>query len=150
MSHTVNASFSRILVAVDGSKNSARAVKYALMLAKNSNAAILAVNVVDLSSIFKILPTKTKKELIRLGKEESCRILDSMKNMAKQSDMPVKTEVIESSTSAGTAILNYSKQNGIDLIVIGAGEKSKATKVLLGSVASKVVAYATCPVLVVR
>lgn len=146
----MNTSFSKILVAVDGSKNSTNAVNYALTLAKNNNAYIVAVNVVDLSSIFKILPTKTKKQLVALGKIESHKILERVKSMAKQCEINIKTVMIESSTSAGNTILNYSKQNGIDLIVIGAREKSGATKVLLGSVASRIVAYASCPVLVVR
>jgi nucleotide-binding universal stress UspA family protein len=146
----VKTPFSKILVAVDGSKNSINAAEYALMLAKNNNASIVAVSVVDLSSVFKILPTKTKKQLIRLGKEESCRILGKVQSMAKQNDVFIKTEVIESSTSAESALLVYSKLNGIDLIVIGAGEKSRAVKAMLGSVASKIITHALCPVLVVR
>lgn len=147
---TMNNLFSKILVAVDGSQNSMNAVKHALTLAKNSNASIVVVNVVDLSSIFRILPAKTKKQLTHLGKEESYRMLDMVKNMAKQNKMEVETKTIESSTSAGNTIIDYSKRRDIDLIVIGAGEKSRASKALLGSVASKIVTYASCPVLIVR
>jgi len=142
--------FSKILAAVDGSANSINAAKYAIMLAKNNKADIMFVNVVDISSIFKILPSKTKMQLIRLGKEESCKILEKVQKIAKQNNVSAKTEVIESSMSAGNTIIDYSKRNGIDLIVIGAGEKSRATKALLGSVASKIIALALCPVLVVR
>ncbi|MBM3910581.1 MAG: universal stress protein [Thaumarchaeota archaeon] len=141
---------SKILVAVDGSQNSMHAAKYALTLAKNNNAGVLVVNVVDLSSIFKVLSAGTKKQLTHLGIKEANKILDIVKNMAEQSGIPVKTEVLKSSTSAATAIINYSKKEGVDLLVVGAGEKSRVSKVLLGSVASKVIMYAPCPVLVVR
>jgi len=141
---------SKILVAIDGSQNSMNAAKYALTLAKNNNADVLVVNVVDLSSIFKVLSAETKKQLTHLGIKEANKILDIVKNMAEQSGISVKTEVLKSSTSAATAIINYSKQKGIDLLVVGAGEKSRVSKVLLGSVASKVIMYAPCPVLVVR
>lgn len=142
--------FSKILVAVDGSQNSINAARYAMTLAKNNNANIVAVNVVDLSSAFKILPAKTKKQLIRLGKQESCRILDEIKNMATRNNVDVEIEMIVSSMSAGNAIIDYSKLHGIDLIVIGAGEKSRAIKFLLGSVASKITTHALCSVLIVR
>ncbi|MGQ0771448.1 MAG: universal stress protein [Nitrososphaerota archaeon] len=140
--------FTKILVAIDGSQSSMNAAKYAIMLANDYKASIVIVNVVDLSSIFKILPAKTKKQLIRFGMQESYRILDIAKNMAK--NINAKTEVIESSTSAGNAIIDYSKRKGIDLIVIGAGKKSRIEKTLLGSVATKIVSHATCPVFIIR
>ncbi len=140
--------FTKILVAIDDSQSSMNAVKYGATLANDYKASIVIVNVVDLSSIFKILPTKTKKQLIHFGVQESHRILDIAKKMVKNAN--VETEVIESSISAGNAIIDHSKRKGIDLIVIGAGKKSKMEKTLLGSVATKITAHATCPVLVVR
>jgi nucleotide-binding universal stress UspA family protein len=137
-------------MAVDGSQNSINAVKYALTLAKSHNASIVIVNVIDLSSIFQILPTETKKQLTRLGKNEAHKILDVVKKMAKQASIDVNTEIIESTVSAGNAIIDYAKKNEIDLIVVGAGEKSRMSKALLGSVASKVITHAPCPVLVFR
>jgi Universal stress protein family len=47
-------------------------------------------------------------------------------------------------------IVDYAEDKGIDLIVIGTRGKSGFKKMLLGSVASKVVTYAHCPVLVVK
>ena len=48
------------------------------------------------------------------------------------------------------AIVSYAEEENIDLIVIGTRGRSGFTKLLLGSVASKVVTYAHCPVLVVK
>lgn len=140
--------FTKILVAIDGSQNSMNAVKYGAMLANDYKASITIVNVVDLSSIFKILPVKTKKQLIRLGVQEAHRILNIAKNMTENAN--VKTEVIESSASAGNAIIDYSKRKGINLVVIGAGKKSRIEKTLLGSVATKIASRAACPVLIIR
>lgn len=140
--------FTKILVATDGSQNSMNAVKYGAMLANDYKASITIVNVVDLSSIFKILPVKTKKQLIRLGVQEAHRILNIAKNMTENAN--VKTEVIESSASAGNAIIDYSKRKGINLVVIGAGKKSRIEKTLLGSVATKIASRAACPVLIIR
>jgi nucleotide-binding universal stress UspA family protein len=142
--------FAKILVAVDGSHASKNAVKYAVRLACNYNADITFVNVVDLSSIFQILPSKTKKHLASIGRQESRKILDSAKKMAQQSHIDAKTESIESSTSAGNAIIEYAKNKKIDLIVIGAGQKSKMVKVMLGSVASRIASHAPCSTLIIR
>jgi nucleotide-binding universal stress UspA family protein len=48
------------------------------------------------------------------------------------------------------ALVNYADQERADLIVIGTKGRSGISKMLLGSVASGVVTYAPCPVLVVR
>lgn len=50
---------------------------------------------------------------------------------------------------AGT-IVDYAENQNIDLIVVGSRDRSGFTKLLPGSVASTVVTYATCPVLVTK
>lgn len=57
---------------------------------------------------------------------------------------------IEKSMSVEGTIVDYAEQENIDLIVVGTKGRSGFTKLLLGSVASKVVTYAHCPVLVVK
>ena len=141
---------SRILAAIDGSDVSLNAAAYAITLAKNNNAEIIVINVVDLSSIFKMLPPDTKKQLIDIGRQEASRMLDNVSDMAKQDGLRIKTEIIESAIPAADAIIKYAREKNIDLIVVGTKGRSGMSKVLLGSVASKVVTYSPCPVLVVR
>ena len=61
----------------------------------------------------------------------------------------IKTEIISSKDIAG-GILGFAEENNIDLIVIGTRGRSGFKRLLLGSVASHVVTYAHCPVLVVK
>ena len=63
--------------------------------------------------------------------------------------MQIKSEVI-SSTNIAEAIVDYAEEKNFRLIVIGTRGKSGFKKLLLGSVASSVVTYAHCPVLVVK
>ena len=55
---------SRILVAVDGSETSMNAADYALTLAQNNNnqeaKKIFVLNVIDIPSLFKMLPSDTR------------------------------------------------------------------------------------------
>ena len=48
------------------------------------------------------------------------------------------------------SIVNYAENTGVDLIVVGTRGRSGFKRLLLGSVASDVVTYAHCPVLVVK
>jgi nucleotide-binding universal stress UspA family protein len=58
--------------------------------------------------------------------------------------------VIDSSISVVAAIVDYADRDGVDLIVIGTRGRSGISKMLFGSVASGVVTYAACPILVVK
>jgi nucleotide-binding universal stress UspA family protein len=64
-------------------------------------------------------------------------------------NIQVKTEIISSKDISG-CILDFAKENNIDLIVIGTRGRSGFKRLLLGSVASHVTTYAHCPVLVVK
>jgi nucleotide-binding universal stress UspA family protein len=147
---------SRILVAVDGSDTSMKAADYAITLAKNNDnneAEILVINVIDLPPIFKMLPSDTRKQLIRIGRQQATQIFDTIEQMAKRHDVKtnkINTEMVETSMSAADAIIRYAKEKGVDLIVVGTKGRSGMSKALLGSVASKVVTYSPCSVLVVR
>ena len=139
----------RIALAVDGSDYSMKAAEYALALGKKIDAELVAVHVIDLSSVFKMLPQATKKELINIGRLDAKKIFKQVACLAEQHDINTKTEVIESSRSAADALIRYVKARKIDLMVVGTKGRSGMKKVLLGSVASKVVTHAPCAVLVI-
>jgi nucleotide-binding universal stress UspA family protein len=147
---------SRILVAVDGSDTSMKAADYAITLAKNNDnneAEIFVINVIDIPPMFKMLPSDTRKQLIRIGRQQATQIFDTIEQMAKRHDVKtnkINTEMVETSMSAADAIIRYAKEKGVDLIVVGTKGRSGMSKALLGSVASKVVTYSPCSVLVVR
>ena len=52
--------------------------------------------------------------------------------------------------SVPDTIIDYAENQNIDLIVVGSRGRSDFKKLLLGSVASTIVTYATCPVLVTK
>jgi nucleotide-binding universal stress UspA family protein len=145
---------SRILVAVDGSDISMNAADYAITLAKNNNneAEIFVINVIDLPPIFKMLPSDTRKQLIRIGRQQASQIFDTVAEMAKRQGVKKKinTEMVETSVSAADEIIRYAQEKGVDLILVGTKGRSGMSKALLGSVASKIVTYSPCSVLVVR
>lgn len=62
----------------------------------------------------------------------------------------LSSDVILSNKSVVAEIVDYAENNNIDLLVIGTRGRSGVRRLLLGSVASGVVTYAHCPVLVIK
>ena len=155
--------FSKILVAIDGSEISMKAAVCAIDIAKKDNSQMIALTVLDIStprrisSSFITAPTYGLKELEEKRKE-SQQWLDKFEKLAAKenstsnnNNIQYKSEIIEDSTSrVGSAIVDYAERENVDLIVIGTRGRTGLKKMLLGSVASDVVTYAHCPVLVVK
>jgi nucleotide-binding universal stress UspA family protein len=87
-----------------------------------------------------------KKETEKWFKE----IINNMKDRQILTDKKIKTDVITTPFSIAASILNYAEERNADLIVIGTKGKSGLKKMLLGSVASDIVTYSYCPVLVIK
>jgi nucleotide-binding universal stress UspA family protein len=79
------------------------------------------------------------------------KILAKIKEKAEK-NIQSKTEVLMSpqTTKTASAIVNYAEKEKVDLITIGTRGRTGITRMLLGSVASAVVTYAHCPVMVVK
>ncbi len=149
--------FAKILVCVDGSESSAKAADYAIEMAKKHGAQMIALNVVVSqlgyaysSGTFGLVTPNTINDLLAKSKQEARKWFDEIERKAAEQGVKVKTEIVASPTSVVPAIVDYAEKNKMDLIVTGTKGRSGFTKLLLGSVASGVVTYATCPVMVVK
>ena len=147
---------SKIVVPIDGSKNSMEAAYYALKMAKKYDSEVAVVHVVNIEPNLQLLgiyrpsyPDTIRKNLEE-ARAEAQKWLSEIIRDAEQRKVRIKTDVIDSPLSVVATLVNYADQEKADLIVIGTRGRSGISKMLLGSVASGVVTYAPCPVLVVR
>ena len=152
MSTTTGASqktlFSKILVAIDGSDSSMDAADYAISLSKEfNNAELYALHVIR-ADVDLFGPHETS-EFMTTMRNEGEKYLNKVRLKTNEKNIQIKTEIISSTNTAG-GIVDYAEENKIDLIVIGTRGRTGFKKLLLGSVASHVVTYAHCPVLVVK
>jgi len=143
----------KILVAVDGSDPSFNASTYAIDFAKRNEAELIVLCIVShvpYSQFDYANNDRTKKiETIEKEKAEH-EIIDKVKQKATEQKVSVNTDVIIGITSVVKEIVEYAENKKVDMIVIGSRGMTGFKKLLLGSVASGVVTYSHCPVLVVK
>ena len=139
--------FSKILVAIDSSDASMDAADYATAISQRYNAELYALHVIH-ADVDLYWPHVTS-EFMRNMRNEGEKYLDKVKVKANEKGIQIRTEIISSKDISG-GILHFAEENNIELIVIGTRGRSGFKKLLLGSVASHVVTYAHCPVLIVK
>lgn len=139
--------FSKIMVAIDGSDASMVALNYAISISKEYNAELCALYAVNTDTDL-FGPHASSEYTIR-KKKEGQEYLDKAKLTAKEKNMEITAEIIPS-TNIPVSIVKYAEEKNFDLIVVGTRGLSGLKRMLLGSVASKIIAYAHCPVMVIK
>jgi nucleotide-binding universal stress UspA family protein len=144
--------FSKILVAIDGSEISMKTVEYAIEMAKKHNSQVIALHVIKIriATSYLLAPSDTLRQLNDKDKQEFMEWFEPIQTKAKENNVKLKSEIVESIMSEVGAIVTYAERENVDLIVIGSRGRTGFKKMLLGSVASDVVTYAHCPVMVVK
>ncbi len=138
--------FDKILVPTDGSEYTKAAAKRAIELAKLSGGKVTALYVMD-KTIFTNVPMDTAvMNVYNTLKTEGNSALEYVKNLGKEYDVEVDMKLAEGVPIK--VILEMSKD--YDIIVIGTLGRTGMSKLLMGSVAEKVVRASKCPVMVVR
>jgi nucleotide-binding universal stress UspA family protein len=152
--------FEKILVSIDGSENSLKALKVASEIAKKCDSEKLAlVNVYSVVVIADLEHTQTGgfmvnpnlyQDLEDAARRTSARILEDGKSVAKAHGVPVdKIETLSTEGHVVETIVRVAREGDFGLIVLGHRGTSRF-ETLLGSVSHGVTRHATCPVLVVR
>ena len=150
--------FSKILVPVDGSINSMKAIDYAVNVAEKYKSEIIALHVLYSQTGFAfhketVAGTITSSSLNDLNleaKQEAEKWFKEINKRAEKMNVQVKTEVVFTVISIIEGILTYAEKENIDLIIIGSKGKSGWKKLIVGSVASGISTYAHCPILIVK
>ncbi|MCI0559030.1 MAG: universal stress protein [Nitrososphaera sp.] len=139
---------SKILIPVDGSDNSFRALEHALLVAKSTGAQITAMHVIESPPTVYVQSQKLLDELLANYKRESAKILDKCEEIAEKSGVKLDTVIAEGDPA--TSITEYAKEGSFDLIVIGSRGLGKFKEMILGSTSSKVLHHTKSSVMVVR
>ncbi|MFP4530359.1 MAG: universal stress protein [Halodesulfurarchaeum sp.] len=140
--------YERIVVPTDGSASSQQAIDHAVELAASQGATIHGVYVVNLAS-FSGVPTEGSWEGVSAALErEGEQALEMVDETAAIRDVPVELVRLEGRPSQ--QIVEYADEIGADLIVMGTHGRGGLDRLLLGSVAERVVRAASAPVMTVQ
>jgi nucleotide-binding universal stress UspA family protein len=138
----------KILVAYDGSKPAMKAVEEAIGLAKRYKGSVTVLNVYWDPAETRYEPVVEKLERVSVGDMGPMRILDDAEPLLEKSKVKYDLRV-ERNSNVPKTILRIAEDEGYGCITLGCRGLGGARAWLLGSVSSKVIAEATCPVFVV-
>ncbi|MGB9987677.1 universal stress protein [Salarchaeum japonicum] len=140
--------YDRVLVPTDGSAETRRAVEHAVSLAAEHDATLHAVYVVNTATFASLGAETTTEGVSDLLADEGEDALDAVAEVASEAGVPVERVLLNGTPSR--EIVRYAEDNDIDLIVMGTHGRGGIDRLLLGSVAEKVVRSSQVPVLTVR
>jgi nucleotide-binding universal stress UspA family protein len=140
----------KILVPTDFSEHAEYALKAAAQIAKKNNAEIVLLHMLELPHQSGDVGTGAGHELpeIMLFKNKAIERLDDLMDEAYLDGIEV-SEVIQFE-KAFEGVLNITKRNNIDFIVMGSHGANGFNEFFIGSNTEKVVRYSDVPVLVVK
>jgi nucleotide-binding universal stress UspA family protein len=138
--------FGHIIVAVDGSEHSDRALHYAKTLAEGFGSIVRLVHAFPHTS--DLFGYEEYEKLVARRELAGQAVLDRGRQQLGETSADVHEELLEGPPAE--AILRVAEARRADLIIMGTRGLGGLRGVLLGSVSHKVIQSASCPVLVVR
>ncbi len=143
--------FKKILVPLDGSLHSVRALENAIGIAKKFNSKLTLLHAYSTNLLLlpkKFVRPESTPAIVEISRDIGVNILAAAE--IKTKDEKVQVETLLKGGHAVKVILDVCKNGNFDLIVIGARGLSVVKEILLGSVSQGVTRHAVCPVLVVK
>lgn len=135
----------KILVPLDGSKNSFRGLDEAIALAKQNGSSVTGLFVVQSApSELQVM----RKLLSAFQKKQSKNFIAKARNKCQKKS--VRFIGVTEYGDEGTKIVSYAKTNKFDMIVMGARGLGTIRQIMLGSTSNYVLHNSKIPVLIVK
>ncbi|WP_429257476.1 universal stress protein [Paraburkholderia sp. GAS334] len=145
--------YHHILVAVDGSESSKRALSEAIRMASLAHGQLTAAYVVDSSHSFAYPGAYDPLALTRAIRADGEQVLAEARTLMAQHDVAGVAEIVETdglSEDIASCLQRTAERIGADLVVLGTHGRRGIRRLVIGSVAERFVRFSTCPVLLVR
>ena len=142
--------FQRILVATDFSPASTPALEQSVKMARRDGALLLIAHAYQEPGLVELsrAPARVYEEWDHALREGVDRKLRPLVEYARTEGVEARALLLTG--FADEAIIEAARQEGADLIVMGTHGRRGAARLFLGSVASRVISMAPCPVMTVR
>ncbi|MDZ7799691.1 MAG: universal stress protein [Trueperaceae bacterium] len=142
--------FRRILIPTDGSDASVAAARLAFRMARTFDAKLFLLYVIDLLLCEELrrFEQRELEEVRRELQQQGERYVRVLSGEAERMELSVASEVRRGDPFE--EIVGRARHHDVELIVMGHVGRRPRTRVLLGSVAERVLEFAPCPVLIVK
>jgi nucleotide-binding universal stress UspA family protein len=134
-----------ILVGLDGSEGSSKALDTAIYLARQNQATIAGIYVIPLFSVNVARPAS---KMGKLFSESAKKVLSEAKTRCAKNGVLFYEKIL--CGNEGFKIVSFAKNRKADLIVMGSRGRSNVRELFLGSVSHYVVHKSAIPVLIVK
>jgi len=143
----INKKISKILVPLDGSKNSMRALEMAISIARQFKATITGAYSINIHphSEFQGVGTANKE-----WSNEIKKMMVDAKALSTQNDIVFKEKLMRGDIGYNLIKLAHDKKENFNLIVMGSRGRSAVRELFLGSVSNYVIHSSKIPVLIVK
>ncbi|ADY57463.1 UspA domain-containing protein [Syntrophobotulus glycolicus DSM 8271] len=137
----------KILIPVDGSAGSDKAVRFGISLAHGKEAEVIVLNVQPGFNTPNVKRFFSPEEIHSYQEKLSKEVLDHTLEITNEQATPVRTVVRIG--DPGKEILEEAKKSSVDFIVMGYRGLGPVKRAILGSVATHVLHETHCPVMIV-
>lgn len=138
-----------ILVATDFSETSEFAISRAIEIAKKTKANITMIHVIQKVYFDKFLETIISKDILQTAEEYVTTLfLEKIRSLSRYK-ININYVIISKGKPA-VKILQYTRKNKIDLLIMGAHGKYSIRDTFVGTTAEYIAQRTTCPVLIVK
>lgn len=143
--------YQRILVPIDGSLNSERALREAISFARFHHAQLMLVHVLEDIHYADLENYINYAEIMKSFKDSARKMLEKASQEARQADVEVTEKLlVASGRRVAHVLVEEASQWPADLIIIGTHGRSGFNRLLLGSIAEGVLRISPVPVLLIR
>ncbi len=140
--------YDRILVPTDGSDAMETVIAHAVELAAAHDATLHSLYVANTASLSDIPMDAGWESVTHALEREGQRAVSVIERAADEAGVAFESEIREGAPAK--EIIRYAEEDDCDVIIMGTHGRSGVDRLLLGSVAEKVVRSSPVPVLTVR
>ncbi len=138
------AKLEKLLVATDGSEYSEGAIREAIRLAKDCSSKLTALSVVITNLEFEV----TMPQVVEKEEKKAWEHLEAVRARAAKEGVACDIAVFHGDEPYQD-IVRQASENKVDMVIVGRHGRTGLLRLMMGSVAAKVVGHAPCKVLVV-
>lgn len=139
---------SKLLIPIDGSDNSLRALEYAIFLSKKTGAHVTALHVMENLPFVHVQSERALNDLVTKYQNEAKKILDNSKEIGNRNEVDVETTLLKG--DASSSIIDFSRKGNFDTIIMGRRGMGRLKQIVLGSTSNKVLSQSDSTVIVVK